>query len=672
MASAGDGRAVVGAMLGWTAGAAVVATMLAAVSSTEVLRLLGLPDPGALTRYGLPAATAVGEVSAAVMVGSLLLAAVLVPPQRSGVLDVDGYRAVRTAGAAAAVWAGCALALVPLSLSDTSGQPVGVVFADPLPFLRAVGEIEVATAWLWTAGLAAVVGLGCRLVLRHRWTPLLLVLAVASLMPRAVTGHSSAGGSHDLATNSLVLHLVAVGLWAGGLAALVLHTVRGGGHLDLATRRFSALAAAAFVVMAVSGVVNAAVRVPLGQVFDGAYGFVVLAKGVALVVVGWLGWRQRTVAVTALAADPADRRAFTRLAVVESAVLAVTVGLGVALGRTPPPVGEQRDPSLVQEVLGYGLDGAPTPVRMLTEWRFDLLLGTAAVVLAALYLLGVRRVRAAGGRWPLRRTVGWLLGCLVLLLATSSGVGRYAPAVFSVHLAATAAIAVVAPLCLVLGAPLTLAARTVRPRPDGAAPGARDWLRAMYASTPVRALTHPAVAVAAFVGTFYLLYLAGLYDALAGSHVAHVLTNVWLLAVGSLFFWVTVGLDPLPRPPAPTARVGAAAVALAAYAFFLVSVINAQTVVAAEYYTSLRRGFFDDLAADQRLGGNLAWAVGELPLLLAAVLATVRWASADERRARRRDEQIDRDGDEDLAAYNAMLRGLDGVRGEADGPDRRR
>ncbi|WP_238072606.1 copper resistance D family protein, partial [Rhodococcus zopfii] len=160
-------------------------------------------------------------------------------------------------------------------------------------------------------------GLGCRLVLRHRWTPLLLVLAVASLMPRAVTGHSSAGGSHDLATNSLVLHLVAVGLWAGGLAALVLHTVRGGGHLDLATRRFSALAAAGFVVMAVSGVVNAAVRVPLGQVFDGAYGFVVLAKGMALVVVGWLGWRQRTVAVTALAADPADRRAFTRLAVVE-------------------------------------------------------------------------------------------------------------------------------------------------------------------------------------------------------------------------------------------------------------------------------------------------------------------------------------------------------------------
>lgn len=326
---------------------------------------------------------------------------------------------------------------------------------------------------------------------------------------------------------------------------------------------------------------------------------------------------------------------------------------------------------MVEEVLGYGLGGAPTPVRMLAEWRFDLLLGTAAVVLAVLYLLGVRRVRAAGGRWPIQRTAGWLLGCLVLLLATSSGVGRYAPAVFSVHLAATAAIAVVAPLCLVLGAPLTLAARTVRAGPDGAVPGAREWLRAMYTSMPVRALTSPAVAVAAFVGTFYLLYLAGLYDALAGSHLAHVLTNVWVLAVGSLFFWVTVGPDPLPRPPAPAARVVAALVALAAYAFLLVSVVNAGTVVAAEYYTSLRRGFFDDVAADQRLGGNLAWVGGELPLLLAAVLATVRWASVDERRARRRDEQIDREGDEELAASNAMLRGLDGAPREPNRPARR-
>ncbi|USI92775.1 cytochrome c oxidase assembly protein (plasmid) [Rhodococcus pyridinivorans] len=653
---AGTSRAVVGMMVSWTAGAALVAAALAAVSSSEVLRLLGLPDPGVLTRYGLPAATAIGEVAAVVMIGSLLVAAVLVPPQRSGLLDVDGYRAVRTAGAAAALWAGSALVLIPLSLSDTSGQPLSTVFADPVPFVQSVGQIEASTAWLWTACMAAAVGLGCRLILQHRWTPLLLVLAVGSLMPRALTGHSAGGGSHDLATNSLILHLVAAGLWAGGLAALVLHAVRGGGHLDVATRRFSALATVAFVVMAASGIINALVRVPLREFLSGPYGLVVLAKVVALGVVGWLGWRQRTVAITALAADASNRGTFIRLAVIESAVLTATIGLGVALGRTPPPLGERREPSLVDEVLGYGFDGAPTLGRLLTEWRFDLLLGTAAVVLAALYLLGVRRLRAVRQPWPVRRTVSWLLGCLVLLLVTSSGVGRYAPAAFSVHLPASAALAIVVPMCLVLGAPLTLAARAVRSGLSDAVPGARDWMRAIFASTALRWVTHPLVAAVVLVGTFYLLYLGGLYD--GGSYPGRMVLDMWLLAVGLVFFWVTVGIDPVPVPQGPLTRVGAVAVALAGYAFFLVALIMADFVIAAEFYTSLQLGWFDDLAANQRLGGNLAWAVGELPLLLATVLALVRWSSIENQRARKRNDQVDREGDRELAAYNAMLNGL--------------
>ena len=35
-----------------------------------------------------------------------------------------------------------------------------------------------------------------------------------------------------------------------------------------------------------------------------------------------------------------------------------------------------------------------------------------------------------------RPDVAWLLGCLVLLFATSSGLGRYMPAMFSMHMAA--------------------------------------------------------------------------------------------------------------------------------------------------------------------------------------------------------------------------------------------
>ena len=58
-----------------------------------------------------------------------------------------------------------------------------------------------------------------------------------TLISLGLTGHSSAGGSHDLATNSLLIHLVAASLWAGGLLALLAHALRNGDHTDLAARR---------------------------------------------------------------------------------------------------------------------------------------------------------------------------------------------------------------------------------------------------------------------------------------------------------------------------------------------------------------------------------------------------------------------------------------------------
>ncbi|MDI9938892.1 cytochrome c oxidase assembly protein [Rhodococcus sp. IEGM 1351] len=607
-------------ILGWAAIAAVVAAALAQLSTTEALRLLGLPDPGTLTTYGLPAVMAFGEACAVVMVGSVLLATALVPPQASGVLDVDGYLAMRAAGVAAALWALSAAALVPLTLSDSSGQTLGTVFADPGPFLQAVTDLEVPRAWAWTCLLAVVAAISARLVLRHKWTPVVLALAVISVLPRALSGHSASGGSHDVATNSLVFHIVAAALWVGGLVALVLHARRRGARLDIAARRFSALALGAFVVMAVSGVVNAAVRVPITELVTSTYGVLILAKVAALVLVGFAGWRQRTVAVTALETDPEDRAEFVRLAVIESVVLAVTLGIAVALGRTPPPPGERREPTPLGETLGYDLGGAPSAGRMLGDWRFDLIFGTAAILLAAAYLLGVRRLHARGDRWPVGRTVCWVAGCVVLLVATSSGIGRFAPAVFSVHMGAVAGLAIIAPLLLALGAPLTLWSAAARRAADGV-PGMWEFSRQLYRSTPVRLITHPVVALILLFGGFYVFYLGGIYGSLDGSHTWHVVANGYFLVAGFVFFWVSVGPDPTPTTASARARLITAAAGLAAYAGFLLLVAGSGSVIAAEYYTMLRRGWWDDLAADQRLGAAIGAGTGAVALAAAVVLA---------------------------------------------------
>jgi putative copper export protein len=440
--------------------AGCTAAGIAALSLAAALTATGLPDAGSVTTLGLPFLRAAAEVAAVLAVGSFLFAAFLVPPQSSGVLDVDGYWALRLGSVASGVWAVSAALLVPLTISDVSGQPL-TTHRNPVTIWSLASLINTATAWRWTALLAAAVMLASLPVLRWSWTPLLLMGSLVTLVPLGLTGHSSAGGSHDLGTNGLLIHLVAAGLWSGGLLALLAHAIRGGEHADLAARRFSAMASWCFVAMALSGLVNALMRVSPSDLLTTDYGRLVVAKFVALCLLGVVGWRQRRTGVAALQVVPGARKRLIRLALIEAAVFGVTFGIAVGLGRTPPPPPSTVNPSIPEVAIGYTFAGPLTPARVLFDWRFDLIFGTTALVVAAVYLTAVLRLRRRGDAWPPSRTISWLLGCLALLLATSSGVGRYMPAMFSVHMAAHMLLSMLVPVLMVLGAPVSLALRAL-------------------------------------------------------------------------------------------------------------------------------------------------------------------------------------------------------------------
>jgi cytochrome c oxidase assembly factor CtaG/putative copper export protein len=648
------GAAVWPLLAGVAALAGCTAAGIGALSVAAALTATGLPDPGPVTTLGLPFVRAAGEVAAVVAVGSFLLAAFLVPPQHSGVLDVDGYRAVRIGTVAAGAWAVCAALLVPLTISDVSGQPV-TAHHNPAMLWSLASLINIATAWRWTALLAAAVMLASLPVLRWSWTPLLLVASLATLIPLGLTGHSSAGGSHDLATNSLLIHLVAASLWAGGLLALLTHVIRGGQHADLAARRFSSIALWCFVAMAVSGIVNALVRVLPSDLLTTDYGRLVLAKFVALCLLGVAGWRQRRGGVAALQADPGSRGALIRLTLIEALIFGVTFGIAVGLGRTPPPPLPIGIPSIPDVKIGYDFAGPPTPARVLLDWRFDLIFGTAAIVFAGLYLSGVRRLRRRGDTWPPGRTVAWLLGCLGLLFVTSSGLGRYMPAMFSMHMADHMLLSMLVPILLVLGAPVSLALRALPTAGRDDPPGMREWLLAALHSRLSRFLTNPVVATVLFIAGFYGLYLGGLFDAAVGSHMGHVAMNVHFLVSGYLFYWVVIGVDPTPRPIPPLAKVAVVFASLPLHAFFGVLLMGTRNVLGESFYRSLHLSWHTDLLGDQRLGGGIAWAAGEIPLVIVMIALLVQWSRSDQRTARRLDRAAERDDDAELAAYNAML-----------------
>jgi cytochrome c oxidase assembly factor CtaG/putative copper export protein len=655
---AGKPRALVWPLL---AGVAVLAGCTAAgigaLSLADALTVTGLPDPGPATTVGLPFVRAAGEIAAVLAVGSFLFAAFLVPPQKTGVLDVGGYRALRLGTVASGVWAVCAALLVPLTISDVSGHPL-VDHLNPVTIWSLADLVYTASAWRWTAILAAIVMLASLPVLRWSWTPLLLAGSLVTLVPLGLTGHSSAGGSHDLATNSLLIHLVAASLWAGGLLALLAHALRRGEHADVAARRFSAIALWCWFAMALSGLVNALVRVLPSELLTTDYGRLVVAKFVALCLLGTAGWRQRRAGVAALQADPSSPKArsvLIRLALIEAAVFGLTFGIAVGLGRTPPPPPPALRPSIPEAEIGYDFTGPPTLARILFDWRFDLIFGTAAIVLAGLYVAGVVRLRRRGDRWPPGRIVAWLLGCLALLFVTSSGVGRYMPAMFSMHMVAHMGLSMLVPILLVLGAPVSLALRALPAAGRDDPPGMREWILAALHSRISRLLTNPVVATVLFVAGFYGLYFSNLFDTTVSSHAGHLAMNLHFLISGYLFYWVVIGVDPTPRPIPPLAKVAVVFASLPLHAFFGVVLMGTRKVIGADYYRSLGLSWHTDLLGDQRLGGGIAWAAGEVPLVIVMLALLVQWARSDNRTARRLDRAAERDDDAELTAYNAML-----------------
>ena len=632
--------------------AGCVAAALAAIVPARV-DIPGLPSAGRFTELALPAVKAVVDLTAAMTVGWLLAAAWLAPAQRNGFLDVGGYRAIKAASLSATVWAIGSLSLIPLILSDSLGRPVDQSLSADM-VISGISILNSVRAAL-IAGIAALlIAILARAVLHPGWAAVLLVLALAALVPQADSGHSASAGSHDIAVDSMIFHLVGISLWVGGLVAFLGLARQRVGHLDVVAGRYSAIALVAFVVVAVSGLGNAWLRITyVSDLWTTVYGRLVLLKAGLLIALGVIGYLHRRSTLPAIARG--ERRPLIRLAAVEVLIMAATVGVASALARTatPPPTGAA--PGNLELALGYPLDGPPTLGALLFDWRFDWLLGTAAIAAAAVYLIGVRRVRRQGIHWPPGRTAAWLSGCAMVLVATSSGLARYAVAQFSLHMIEHMTLGMIAPILLALGGPVTLALRALPAARRGDVPGLREGIVSVMHSRFLRFVTHPLVVFALFVTSFYSLYFTSLFEVMITSHVGHVWMGIHFMTVGYLYYWVIIGVDPAPRQLPPFVKLAMLLGALPFHAFFGLALMNTHSAMAADYFGSLGLPWVTDLVADERLGGAIAWGATELPMIIVLIALLAQWARSDEREARRSDRAGNRGADEELDAYNRML-----------------
>ena len=505
---------------------------------------------------------------------------------------------------------------------------------------------------LLTAIAALIVGIGAAFTTSINVALGWLVVALVGVSFPAFNGHAAGLGDHALAITSGIVHQVAATVWVAGVVALLIAAARHPRSLATAARRFSQLATWIVAILVMSGILLTDTHLDSpSQLFSTGYGLLIVAKVVALVGLVLLA---NTLRKRLQPQVESSRVAFAKLLLVEVALLSVAMGLAVALARTPSPRTAIDLTSAAETVLGYPFPSAPTAISIAFGWHPDALFLIGGIVVAAVYIGGVWRLHRRGDAWPVGRLVSWLAGIAVLIWATSSGIAAYSPMSFSIHMMQHMTLAMMAPIFLVLGAPFTLALRAIKPSTTGNR-GPREWIVWGLHSPVARFFTNPIYVMLVYTVGLYGLYYTSLFGTLMSSHLGHVLMSGHFLAAGYLFYWVIIGVDPLPRPLPYWGKLVMLLLSMVVHSFFALPIMSATTPIAAAWFTSVQPPWLTDLVADTRLGGGIAWGFGEIPAFIVLVALSIQWARDDTKIARRRDRQVDRVGDHELDAYNERL-----------------
>ena len=220
----------------------------------------------------------------------------------------------------------------------------------------------------------------------------------------------------------------------------------------------------------------------------------------------------------------------------------------------------------------------------------------------------------------------------------------------------------IAPIGLVLGAPITLALRTLPQGRNGEERGVRALALTVLHSRYSVILTNPITALALFDGSLFVLYFTDLFGNLMQNHAGHIFMNIHFILAGFLFFNVIIGIDPSPRKYPHILRIVILFGAMSLHAFFSIALMSETTLIDGGYYGSLRTPWLPDLLADQNAGGTIGWAMGEIPILLALISTFILWMRDDKRetvRIDRNEARLAAMGEPDeLAQYNAYLNTL--------------
>lgn len=259
-------------------------------------------------------------------------------------------------------------------------------------------------------------------------------------------------------------------------------------------------------------------------------------------------------------------------------------------------------------------------------------------------------------RWPVGRTVAFLIGCVLILLVTTLGVNRLAELSVTALIFQQITLFTVVPPLLIAGSPGRLLLRSTPHTGLG-----RLVLRSAHAGLRSRfwaAALHPVVAIVTALLLYPVLYLTDAISIIMSVPAGHDLLLLVILALGIVSSTPLWSSDPLPRVPSFAARFVDIALEIQIHAVFGLILLRSSAPLFSAYATTSEG---HDPVLDQAIAGALVWTYAELPLFIVLIICLSRWRARDVRISERR-QQIE---DAELDSYNEYLASL--ARGGQEG-----
>lgn len=618
---------------------------------------IGIPDAGPFLYLLTPLAEYLTALLGILTLSYLIGIVLFLPNDDKNVLSPVANKLKRNAKVASLTWTLLGLVAAQSLLINILGVSGSEFFSIDL-LITYSWELNTVRALLLTATISIFVFFVLIFAKSVKTIGFLVIVSVVAATFSALTAHAAGISGHALATTSGFFHVLGMSIWVAGVIALYRHLSSAKVLLPKeAIQRFGKLASISLATVILSGVANSLTRIDsLTQLLTTDYGLLVVSKvtltfsAIFIAHIFRTRWIKNSVSAI-------------RFLLLEVGLLISTLAISSVIANIAFPKASISATTLIEQLTGY-----PEPDQInwvsafitFTPDAFTLLVGAVATFL---YLIGVRRLGQRGDNWSALRTTSWLVGVVIGLWVTNTEISRYALVSMSAHMTQHMVLGMLVPISLVLGAPITLALRSIKSAELDLL-GPREWILITLQSRYSKLITNPLVALTIYSGSIYVVYFSSLMTNLMSSHLGHVLMHIHFVLSGYLFFWLIIGTDFQPRKLAYPFKLLLVLMSMVLHAVFGLILMQSTSLVGGGWFGQVAPKWLANPIADQELAGAIAWSFGELPMLLVFIALGVQWAKSDHQLAARLDRQADNFGDSQREAYNDMLRQLNNKGGK--------